>query len=293
MVTVTAGSDGLDMRTLNFSLITKGYYINATSQAYVVRVEVRPPEGGYHSADIALAGSNFTYKAGGHLVGGSVTDFTARGSLVDDFQIRNFAPIAASVIMKASATASLSDDNALLAKIFVGNDVMTGNSGADYFRGYDGKDQLFGLQGNDVLVGGNGNDKLYGERGNDKLLGGAENDLLNGFEGTDIMTGGTGADAFVFTSKAASNAYYGYDTITDFSHAEGDRMDLRDIDKFSGDTIFRFIGKAAFTGSKMDLRYSVGASDTYVYGDTNGDRVADFRIHLDDAVTLVKGDFLL
>jgi hypothetical protein len=41
------------------------------------------------------------------------------------------------------------------------------------------------------------------------------------------------------------------------------------------------------------LRYVKQASDTYVYGDTNGDRNADFAVHLDDAVTMSKGYFVL
>jgi serralysin len=35
------------------------------------------------------------------------------------------------------------------------------------------------------------------------------------------------------------------------------------------------------------------ASDTYIYGDLNGDRKVDFAIHLDDAVALQKSYFFL
>jgi hypothetical protein len=41
------------------------------------------------------------------------------------------------------------------------------------------------------------------------------------------------------------------------------------------------------------VRYVKGASDTYVYGDVNGDARADFAVHLDDAVSLSKGYFVL
>jgi hypothetical protein len=54
-----------------------------------------------------------------------------------------------------------------------------------------------------------------------------------------------------------------------------------------------FKGTAAFSGAKGELRYDKQASDTYVYGDVNGDRKVDFAIHLDDAVTFVASDFLL
>lgn len=44
---------------------------------------------------------------------------------------------------------------------------------------------------------------------------------------------------------------------------------------------------------KFGSRFEVKASDTYTYADVNGDKKADFSIHLDDAVTLSKGYFIL
>ena len=37
----------------------------------------------------------------------------------------------------------------------------------------------------------------------------------------------------------------------------------------------------------------VVVADTSVYGDTNGDKTADFAVHLDDAISLSKGYFVL
>ena len=88
----------------------------------------------------------------------------------------------------------------------------------------------------------------------------------------------------------------GRDTIFDFSGIGGDRLDLSAIDaksSVSGDQAFTFIGTAAFSGKAGELNYSKQASDTYIYGDTNGDKKADFAIHLDDAVLLSKGYFIL
>lgn len=61
----------------------------------------------------------------------------------------------------------------------------------------------------------------------------------------------------------------------------------------SGNQAFTYLGTAAFTGAAGELRYIKHASDTYVYGDTNGDRKVDFAIHLDDAISLSKGYFVL
>ncbi len=41
------------------------------------------------------------------------------------------------------------------------------------------------------------------------------------------------------------------------------------------------------------LRYAQAGGDTMVYGDTNGDRVADFAIHLEGLVGLAASDFVL
>ncbi|MBD8614212.1 retention module-containing protein [Pseudomonas putida] len=69
--------------------------------------------------------------------------------------------------------------------------------------------------GNDFLNGGDGNDIIYGQSGNDTLRGGA---------GNDILFGGAGKDTFVWKSGDV-----GSDTIKDFSHAEGDKLDLSDL----------------------------------------------------------------
>ena len=88
----------------------------------------------------------------------------------------------------------------------------------------------------------------------------------------------------------------GRDTIFDFSGTGGDRIDLSAIDAntaASGNQAFNYIGNAAFTGKAGELRTVKSASDTYVYGDVNGDGKADFAVHLDDAISLHKGYFVL
>jgi Ca2+-binding RTX toxin-like protein len=81
-----------------------------------------------------------------------------------------------------------------------------------------------GTSGVDTLFGGNANDTLFGYAGFDTLVGGAGNDILIGGAGDDTLRGGLGADRFVLGFGD------GYDTIADFSRAQGDRIDLRSID---------------------------------------------------------------
>lgn len=52
------------------------------------------------------------------------------------------------------------------------------------------------------LVGGNGNDLLIGDTRANFITGGAGNDILIGGGGNDVLTGGAGADIFGFTAAS-------------------------------------------------------------------------------------------
>ncbi|WP_225008576.1 M10 family metallopeptidase C-terminal domain-containing protein [Novosphingobium percolationis] len=166
-------------------------------------------------------------------------------------------------------------------------DTISGNAVANVLTGGAGADALSGLGGNDTLSGGTGGDKLSGGAGNDTLRGGT---------GRDVLTGGSGVDSFVFASGESSRTHASSDRITDFSHAQGDRIDLSRIDASSmttGNQAFAFIGNAAFDKVAGQLHVITDGGNTYVEGDTNGDGLADFAIRLDGAVSLMAGDFVL
>ncbi|MGY6038383.1 type I secretion C-terminal target domain-containing protein, partial [Aeromonas sp. AE23HZ002T15] len=110
-----------------------------------------------------------------------------------------------------------------------GNDSLFGGDGNDILFGGAGDDNLFGESGNDTLYGGTGNDNLYGGAGNDVLSGGQGNDMLAGGLGNDILTGGTGADTFVWQKGDTTPGTVTKDYVTDFSRAEGDKLDLSDL----------------------------------------------------------------
>lgn len=195
--------------------------------------------------------------------------------------IKNGAPAHA-------GTATLVNDDTIHQTIY-------GTKGNDKLAGGDGNDVLHGLDGNDLLDGGADHDKLFGGNGNDTLRGGNGNDVLTGGLGADKLTGGAGSDRFVFASiKDSTVSASGRDTIFDFG--TGDKINLSAIDanvRTAKDDAFAFIGTKAFSKTAGELRYEKKASDTYLFGDVNGDGRADFSIHLDDAVTLSKGYLLL
>jgi serralysin len=173
-----------------------------------------------------------------------------------------------------------------------GNDTLFGDGGADKLNGNSGADVLNGGSGADVLKGGEGNDRLFGDDGADVLNGDTGSDMLRGGTGKDVLVGGSGADTFVFATAAEAGKGRAFDTIRDFSRAQGDKIDLSDIDAVSnkaGNQSFDYIGSKGFSGDAGELRYS----KNHVYGDLNGDRVADFDIHIANGHALHAGDFLL
>ena len=190
-----------------------------------------------------------------------------------------------------------------------GNDTIYGRGGNDVIRGLGGDDNLYGNGGRDRLVGGAGHDSLYGGLGNDVLLGGngldllvggAGNDTLVGGAWSDSMVGGTGADRFVFTPDDVAYQDAWSNVIGDFSHADGDRIDvstLNDAGGYTG-TPLVFIGTDAFSGNGGEIRYTVVGSVTVVEvdvlnsGDWDYGGNGDFMIELIGVTGLTADDFI-
>ncbi|WP_395676477.1 hypothetical protein [Inquilinus sp.] len=136
---------------------------------------------------------------------------------------------------------------------------------------------------------------LAGGAGDDALVGGAGADILHGDTGRDFLAGGAGADRFVFATGDTGLGGSG-DRIDDFSHAQGDKIDLSAIDAnvvVAGDQAFTFIGAGAFTGVAGQLHAVSGGGLTAISGDVNGDGVADFTVGLNGTIALTAADFVL
>ncbi|HEY9344285.1 MAG TPA: calcium-binding protein, partial [Inquilinus sp.] len=203
-----------------------------------------------------------------------------------------------------------------------GSDVLRGGAGADVLDGGAGTDTAsYYTSGTGILVslasslgsggeaqgdtlagienvsGSQGSDSLYGNTGANVLQGWNGNDILVGRAGQDTLTGGAGADRFVYVATAESVVGANADRITDFSHAQGDRIELSGIDAntgVAGDQAFTFIGSGLSTGVAGQLR-AVNSSPGVVTiaGDVNGDGASDFHIQLTGTLVLVAGDFVL
>ncbi|MGO1079600.1 calcium-binding protein [Inquilinus sp. CA228] len=203
-----------------------------------------------------------------------------------------------------------------------GNDVLRGGAGADVLDGGNGTDtvsyytsgigivvdlstgrgslgeaqgdtmtgieNVSGSQSWDSLVGNTGANVLQGWNGNDRILGG---------RGADTLSGGAGADTFFYAGTIHSLVGAGADRITDFSHAQGDKIDLAQIDAntiAAGNQAFSFIGNGLYTGVAGQLRFAFAQPGlTTIAGDVNGDKVSDFHINLTGGFAVVAGDFVL
>ena len=103
---------------------------------------------------------------------------------------------------------------------------LEGTSSSDNLYGSQYDDQVKGMDGVDAIYGNRGNDTIFGGNGNDYIEGGAGNDILYGGAGADTLLGNLGADTFVFES---ASAFSNQDTVSDFSAANGDKLDIHDI----------------------------------------------------------------
>jgi len=194
---------------------------------------------------------------------------------------------------------------------------LVGSDGDNILWGAAGSDTLMGSAGNDELAGGTGDDALYGDYRIPPTAGGS--DTLTGGLGDDFLTGGAGSDVFRITrvvdsaGEPQTDAGFDFDRIADFSHAEGDVIDVSGVDAnatLAGNQAFTFIGQTGFHHVAGELRqtsYSyvdwLGDHHTVpmIEADTDGDGAADLRIDFLadqkqdylDSYTFVASDFAL
>jgi Ca2+-binding RTX toxin-like protein len=214
-----------------------------------------------------------------------------------------------------------------------GNDDLIGHDGKDQLRGGSGNDSLQGEAGDDFLSGDAGIDTAFfrdykfgpgsgvevdlrrgvatgGQLGTDTLsgienvdgtdsadviIGNGGANVLWGREGGDVLTGNGGADRFDYDGLFDSRSTAA-DVITDFSRAQGDKIDLSTLDanmEVSGNEAFQFIGAAPFTGAGQ-VRAVTSGGGTAIEVDC-GDVLlgTELVIVLSSTVPMQAGDFVL
>ena len=150
-----------------------------------------------------------------------------------------------------------------------------------------------GSDASDTLLGDGGANKLIGLGGRDTLNGQAGNDVIEGNGQGDTLIGGGGADRFAYQSGGDSTAsgQFDRDVISDFSHADGDKIDFSFMSA-SSDATFRFVGTKAGTQAG-DISFAFSGNDTIVTVEAGGSNAIDMSIQLSGHVDLVAGDFIL
>lgn len=161
--------------------------------------------------------------------------------------------------LSAAKSKTTADDLALFGAMLGGDDSLYGSISGDVIYGFGGNDEISGDFGSDILDGGDGDDWLYGDSGSDEL------------------TGGLGADAFVYKDDFDSREQ-GADRITDFSQADGDKIDLSQMGFFDFDT---------------DIRASYQGGNTIVEVDTMGGFAYPLIFRMTGTITLTEADFIL
>jgi len=104
------------------------------------------------------------------------------------------------------------------------------------------------------------------------IMGNSAANILNGLEGADTLTGGGGADIFVFGDK---------DVITDFSTAQGDKIDMRGV---------ATTWVTTFTKSPQEIIFD--SATHLLKADINGDGNADVSIQLLGVSSMTLNDLI-
>ncbi|MDB5472129.1 MAG: hypothetical protein JWR84_3689 [Caulobacter sp.] len=168
-------------------------------------------------------------------------------------------------IVRTALTWTLADNIEGLELQGSGNANGFGNAGANNLQGNSGDNFLTGLGGVDTI---NGND------GDDVIIGG---------EGNDLLRGGLGHDDFRVAH--AFGPVLETDQVYDFNTAEGDRVDISQIDAIAGgsDNAFTYVG-ATFGKHAGEMTLSFASGITTLRLDINGDGKADYQMKINGDV---------
>jgi Ca2+-binding RTX toxin-like protein len=254
---------------------------------------------------VLLEGDDFLYTFSNHSISGTIDTVrlvrlgdaynTVTGDLVTTGGLVTSAAqyITFSNLNITNAAGVKGDVHAIVAGLMGGGPSGTHADPAPLTAQVSGQAHVVnGSTGNDRYVGTIYGDTIRGNAGNDTLIGGKGWDRIDGGAGADVLTGGKGQDTFIFGSVNAARG----DRITDFNPAEGDRINLAQLDansKVAGNQAFTFISTDPFHHIAGELRVQVKSGQVILMGDTDGNGVADFRIYLTGAPDLSADHFVL
>lgn len=321
--------EALGIAALDEFLVTASDGTRTTSRALTLNItQVGKTETVGNDKLVGTAGNNTFIPLGG-------TDTIDGGAGTDTV---SFAWAASAVTLSLAllttaqktggGTVSVKNVEDLIGTAF--NDRLTGNAGANKLDGGAGKDTMVGAAGSDSYVVDNPGDVVtevtsggtdtvksllasytlpanvengaIGVATTANLTGNALANLLNGGLGVNKLTGGGGADRFDFNVLAESGSdALTRDTVADFSHLQGDLIDLSGFDAnagASGNQAFTKLtsSAAAFNPAKTftavgQLYFDQTAHE--LYANTVAGPAPEFSLKVLGAASLVPGDFIL
>jgi Ca2+-binding RTX toxin-like protein len=198
------------------------------------------------------------------MVGGTGIDtyfVDQAGDIVVETEAGVFDTIWTMVTMTLPANVEILILNGALALNGTGNDgpadntpnLMLGNNAVNVLTTFGGDDIILGRDGNDTINSGPGS------------AAGVE--IISGGIGADTLTSGGGHDFFAYESIAEAG-----DTITDFTTAGGNNLDILDLrpmffPTFTGTAGITTVAQAVASGH---LTFAQSGANTQVFADANG-----------------------
>lgn len=270
-IATTAGNDTLDLSSVAVTGIARivlgagnDIFFGSQSDDYIV--------GGAGSDQLSGGSGDDTFEAGA----GAGSDTIDGGAGYDTIRVT-----AATFVWSGITN----------VEALVGTDLkLTGTTGAD----------VIDLSG----VAVTGVTKVWAGLGNDTVYASAGGGRIEMSDGQDVFYAGAGADRFEL-DRFSHSKVGAADRIAGFEQG-ADLIDLSAVDastKIAGDQAFTFLGESggftgfvgapAFIGVAGEIYVVRDEERTTIYGDVNGDRVADFQIDLTGSIALTADDFLL
>ena len=237
-------------------------------------------------SDTLIAGSGATtMKAGsGNTImeaGGGVTTMIG-GSGHDNFQVNSTADVVTAQANggynTVQSTVSYVAPTNVTVMTFTGAGAITGTANG-------GNLTMTANSGTDTLIAGAGVDSFYLGSGTDTVISGSNQLVVNAGSGHAIIQ---------INSLAGAGTLTHPDTVTGFSVADGDVIDLRGLAATlaEGASHATLLGTGAFTGVAGQLHETVTSAGLVISGDMTGAGVADFSILLQHVTSIGSANLL-
>jgi Ca2+-binding RTX toxin-like protein len=313
--------------TLNLSLVTAQLYGPLNDQGSLTVLGIENVQGSdFNDHLTGTSGNNLMQGMDGNdtLVGGAGVDtlsYSESDFTYDPFPMDYLGVTVSLALTTAQDTVSAGTDTVSGFENLIGSDwddMLTGSTANNVIEGGQGNDTISGGAGFDTAsyasssgvtvslaitveqdTGGAGYDTLIGMEHllgsayGDALTGNAAANQLTGGLGSDVLTGGLGVDSFIYTSLLDSEVGSA-DTLTDFSAAQNDRINLSAIDAntlTAGNGAFSFIGNdVAFSGAGQ-LRFD--SFTQTLQANVDADLGADMEIVLTGVSSLLATSLVL